>query len=336
MSAARKTLREQSDQLFAQVLARLQREEKWLFILKLAGPLLGGALLGIAGFLNSAPDGSFPWKPALGTLGALLLVTGTVIVALAERGGFEEIKAARSAQAAAEMFLMEREQLEEQMLAFTRLDSRRRRLLEAVQVMQEAVERMSHGTDIRTVIEAMLDAGTNDLEGAIGFDAGERWSFAIFRREPASDSTTEVMRRIAVRSAERSRERGTASPGAHRANRKEWRKKEGFTGVCWQRDDDVIEPDLRLVSDEYPVPPEKHDAEDATRYVSVAVIPIRVGSEDVMWGTATATSDRVGRWRRAPTDPREQNVMAVRMLAELIATQVALRGEVNAEGFTTR
>jgi hypothetical protein len=167
----------------------------------------------------------------------------------------------------------------------------------------------------------MLDAGSNDLIGACGFEAGEKWTFSIFQRQKESKKQNShwVMRRIAVTWADRAGEKDVEP--------RYWKKKEGFTGSSWQSDKEVVEADLREpdVASDYQVPAAKQRESDAEKYVSVAVIPIRIGADDEMWGSVTATSDRSNRWRRGSTDPREQNVMVVRLISQLVAMQVALR-----------
>lgn len=307
-------LRTSQKQLFDQVIARYEDGEWWRFALNLV-LVVGGGLLAAISKLGWAPDSANPW---LNGIGLVMIFLGGTLVAIFDRRRTKLTSSARDALDLAQEFLDHQQGLEDRIAAADRLDSRRRYLLQAQQLMQEAVERVPLGTDIVTVIEAMLDAGTNDLEGAIGFEPGEKWTFSIFRRESIKVPESEVMRRIAVAWADRS---------MGKLEGREWKKKEGFTGVSWQRDDEVIEADVTLpvIAAQYPVPDAKQKESDPARYVSIAVIPIRVGSHDEMWGSVTATSDQPGRWRRVASDPREQNVQAVRVLAQLISMQVALR-----------
>lgn len=311
-------LRATQAKLIDNVIVRYEDGEWWRFAINLVLVVGGGLLAAIAklGFVSATAT---PW---LTGIGLVMVFVGGALVAIFDRRRTKLTTSARDALDLAQAFLDQQATLEARIQAAELLDTRRRYLLQAQQVMQEAVERIPQGTDIKTVVEAMLDAGSADLEGAIGFDAGEKWTFSVFRREPLEEGgTAEVMRRIAFSWADRSSEKRIG---------REWRKKEGFTGVSWQRDDEVIEADVTLpeIADQYPVPTAQRRDGDDKRYVSVAVIPIRVGSGDEMWGSVTATSDQAGRWRRVASDPREQNVQAVRVLAQLIAMQVALRRSV--------
>lgn len=264
-----------------------------------------------------------------------LVGVGTIFVSLFDFRRSKLTSEAKDALAHSANYMAEKEALERKLANVELLDKRRRFLLFAIQQMHEAVERMPHATPLVTVIEAMLDAGSSDLEGAIGFDAGEKWAFSIFQRQPDPDGTKgEIMRRIVVSFNDRQREKARV-PERPEAQTRHWKKKEGFTGVCWQHDDEVIEADLRIpeIAAQYPVLKAKQKPGDEDRYVSVAVIPIKIGSNNEMWGCVTATSNIPDRWRRAASDPREQNVMVVRQLAQIIAMQVALRDGVNDAGF---
>lgn len=303
------------------VIERYENGEWWRFTINLVLVVGGGVLVGLGKLeLFAEPHGSW-----ITGVGLAMVFVGGLLAAIFDRRRAGLTSSARAAIDLAQSFTDDRRLLESQIRAAEQLDSRRRHLLLAQFVMLEAAERVPISAGIVTVIEAMLDAGSNDLEGAIGFEAGERWTFSIFQRgRVSSRSKAEVMRRIAFVWAERSMEKRPA---------REWRKKEGFTGVSWQRDDEVIEADVLApgVVEQYPVSLEMQKPDDNQRYVSVAVIPIRVGRDDDMWGSVTATSDRAGRWRREASNPGQQNVMAVRLLAQLIATQVALREGVATE-----
>ena len=264
-----------------------------------------------------------------------LVGVGTIFVSLFDFRRSKLTSEAKDALALSANYMAEKEALERKLANVELLDKRRRFLLFAIQQMHEAVERMPHATPLVTVIEAMFDAGSSDLDGAIGFDAGEKWAFSIFQRQPDPDGTKgEIMRRIVVSFNDRQREKARV-PERPEAQTRHWKKKEGFTGVCWQHDDEVIEADLRIpeIAAQYPVLKAKQKPGDEDRYVSVAVIPIKIGSNNEMWGCVTATSNIPDRWRRAASDQREQNVMVVRQLAQIIAMQVALRDGVNDAGF---
>lgn len=324
-------LKEGQDRFFGHLITANKRAEKWRtgFNLSL---VVGGGLLAGLGKISGMPDPHATWLSGVG-LG--MVAIGTLFVTLFDLKRSELTSEAKHALDLASTYLNDRDELQRKFENVEILDKRRRFLLLAIQQMHEAVERMPHETPLVTVVEAMLDAGSSDLEGAIGFEAGEKWAFSIFQRQTDPDGGKfEVMRRIVVSFNDRQREKARED-GKPEMLPRHWKKKEGFTGVCWQHDDEVIEANLRSigVAEQYPVPRVKQKAGDEDRYVSVAVIPIKVGSSNDMWGCVTATSNIPNRWRRAISDPREQNVMVVRQLAQLIAMQVALRDGVTNGGF---
>lgn len=324
-------LKEGQDRFFGHLIAENERAEKWRTWANLSLVVLGGFIAG-AGKLSGMPDPHASWLTGIG-LGMVTL--GGTFVTLFDRKRAKLTAEAKEALDLAAAFMSEKEEFEQKLSNVEVLDRRRRFLLIAIQQMHEAIERMPHETPLVTVIEAMLDAGSSDLEGAIGFEAGEKWAFSIFQRVPDPDGGKfEVMQRIAVSFNDRQREKAREADKPEMQTR-HWKKKQGFTGVCWQNDDEVIEADLRdpLVAKRYPIDKDKQKPGDEDRYVSVAVIPIKVGSTNEMWGCVTATSNVPDRWRRAVNDPREHNVMVVRQLAQLIAMQVALRDGVTSRGF---
>lgn len=324
-------LKEGQDKFFGHLIKENERAEKWRTTANLTFVVGGGVLAGM-GKLSGVADPHASWMSGVGIA---LIAVGTIFVSLFDFRRSKLTSEAKEALTLASGFMADKEELERKLDNVELLDRRRRFLLLAIQQMHEAIERMPHATPLITVIEAMLDAGSSDLEGAIGFEAGEKWTFSVFQRMPDPDGGKfEVMQRIVVSFNDRQREKAREVEKPEMQTR-HWKKKEGFTGVCWQHDDEVIEADLRIpeIAKQYPTPKSKQKPGDEERYVSVAVIPIKVGSANEMWGCVTATSNVPDRWRRAVNDPREHNVMVVRQLAQLIAMQVALRDGVTSPGF---
>jgi len=191
-----------------------------------------------------------------------------------------------------------------------------RHLLLALDRMNEVAERIPLGADIHEVIETMMDAGLSALLDAFGFEKREYWAISIFSEEDIDHTT--VMRRRIARWFDRSAEIRVP---------RDWEKGEGFTGAAWGSNSERIEEDATNPEIErfYPVPPGKYDENDKKYYVSFAAIPIRVGSEDKIWGIITVTSSAAGRFTRDVTDDRSFNTDVVRQVEKLIAVQVALR-----------
>jgi hypothetical protein len=306
-------LRAQQDGLWNAVIKRYEDGETWRYAVNLF-LVGGGGALGVASKLPGVGETAAAW---LGGIGLVMVFIGAGLVAWFERKRADLTRNAKDSLALAQKLLDDKPVFEARIAAADALDRKRLVLLNAIRTMQETAERMPLAAALPAVIAAMLDAGKNGMEGAIGFDAGEQWNFSIFQRVQEGTGQ-QVMRRIAMACAD--------GPPEIAAGR-DWNVNEGYTGAAWGRNAEEIEPDVRAesVRGRYQGPPDKQKAGDAERYVSIAVIPIRVRGAAEMWGTVTATSNQPGRWTRVASNPSEQNVIAVRMLAQMIAMQVALR-----------
>jgi hypothetical protein len=307
-------LRAQKDGLWNAVIKRYEDGETWRLAINLALVGGGGLLSGLGG-LGSFTEPNSSW---LKVIGIVMIFAGAVLVGVFDRKRTDLTSNAKKSLLLADGFLDEKKKLETRIGDGEALDRKRVYLLNGINAMLETAERSTGEADIAKAVKAVLDAGTYFLEGAIGFEAGEKWNFSIFRAIAAADGKPTAMRRIAFTCAE---------PPAENAGEREWAINEGFTGKAWQANDEEVWPDIGKpdVASRFTVPAEKRKDGDEGRYVSIAVVPIRVGKDGPMWGTVTATSDREGRWVRDPTDPREQNLRAVRILSQIIAAQVAQR-----------
>lgn len=312
--ADRKALRQQQEGLWNAVIHRYEDGENWRLVVNLALVGGGGLLSGLGG-LGSLEEPHASWLKAIGLV---MILAGAVLVAIFDRKRTDLTSNAKKSLLMADGFLDEKQKLETRINDGEALDRKRVYLLNGAKAMLEAAERVTKEPDIAKTAKAVLDAGTYFLEGAIGFEAGEKWNFSVFRVVEAAGGKQAVMRRIAYTCAE---------PPAEKAVEREWAMNEGFTGKAWQSNDEEIWPDIREaeVAARFHVPANKTKPDDADKYVSIAVIPIRVRGAEGIWGTVTATSSHRGRWVRNPSDPREQNVRAVRMLAQIIALLVAQR-----------
>ncbi|MXP10763.1 GAF domain-containing protein [Pseudoblastomonas halimionae] len=221
----------------------------------------------------------------------------------------ELLSSAKSYVEQVKVYLAERDEL-------LRLDEKRRALLDMQTDIYEACETLPKSTPVERVVKAILDIGSVNINAAIGFEAGEVWAFSIFRK--TGKGRAQKMERIAVHWADREGEGREA---------RDWKKKEGFTGWAWHDATDVIVDDARNAEHggKYDASDDKRHDSDKDRYVSAAAIPILIGKSNVVWGVVTATSNASGRFKRNPSDIKSQNVDTVRVLARLIATQVALR-----------
>lgn len=187
------------------------------------------------------------------------------------------------------------------------LDKRRVHRLTAVADMREMTEQsLASGLPPRLASEAVLKVAARNIDGAIGFDSAEYWTLSIF--EVQGDELV----RIAAVWADRA--------GEQTAGRS-WKRGEGYSGVTWRDAAEVIEEDtsdLRAIR-RYMIPGSKTRDYDLERYRSVASVPIFAGPDQAVWGVATATSDRVGRFKDEPPQGEVQAVDMVRDVAGIVA-----------------
>ena len=301
-------------ELWGRLVIALRKSTKWQVFIKIA-LILGGAALGAVGggmdgsLLAKTGDGWITLKGVLVIGGALSAFGGGLLLLFADWEAPDLLDSAKRYVAQAKGYLAERDDL-------LRLDDKRRALLDMQTDIYEACENLPRTTALDAVMKAILAVGSINLHAAIGFDVRERWAFSVFQR--LAIDGIDQMQRVAVHWAERN--------GEDREGRT-WRQREGFTGWAWSEAQEVVVADAYDAewNGRFAAPAAKQHGTDNQRYVSAAAIPIKVGPHDEIWGVVTATSNVAGRFRRNPHDVRSQNVDTVRVLARLIATQVALR-----------
>ena len=299
---------------------RARMMQRWLNIFL----VLGGGLLTVVG---GGMEG--PLQPVAGTglltakgvcvwLGGALVFLGSILLLILQDEAPAVLQRAKELEGAAQAFLDERDAVLRQLADSEALDRRRLALIDASKAMLEACESglLAPDIDLDSAIDMMLRAAQQPLMNAIDFERDEYWAVSIFKIDGE-----EMRRVVALRPA----------PLEERVEGRSWRKGEGFVGVAWQRRNEVIIADGSAadVAAAYFVPPEKGQPSDATRYKSIAVVPINVGLEDRMWGAVAISSDRAGRFRREPPNRRAQNVDTVRLIALTIELLVAGFGDRN-------
>ncbi len=293
-------------------IAALERLRPWLVGVGVAGAFsaaLGKAFQGATGTI-------------LAIVGAVVAAIGGLFVAAIDYRKLELGTNLTEAEAIAEQAIAHGRASEaerDRVVAEARLlDARCLALIDAGSAMFEACENALNAEDLslEEAIDTMLRAGQRDILGAIEFDAHEYWAVSVFRVDKA-----ELRRVVALR----------PNSVEERVEGRSWQRGEGFAGMAWHHDDDVIIPDCNQpeVVAAYKVPPEKRLDTDNARYRSMAVVPIRVGPGDSFWGAVAVSSDHVGRFRRDPSNQRVQNVDTVRLVARVIELLVAGFGRCN-------
>ena len=288
------------------VVQRYESTERWRIVVQLILTAGGTAILGI-GRIPILAEATQIWFTAIGLFLGFL---GAAFICIFEVGRASFVGATKDALNESRLIILERDTL-------LGLDEKRRYLLDAQSDIYEVCEALAEEPDITKVVEAILDTGINNITGAIGFDPGEDWAFSVFRRTETEDGP-EVMVRIAVVWADRQAQHKSA---------RDWYLGEGFTGLAWKEKGEVIVKDATDTEhgQRYDISTAKELPSDKEKYISVAAIPIKVGTQDDVWGVVTATSNKVGRFMRRPNDIHSQNVDTVRVLARLIASQVAIK-----------
>ena len=159
-------------------------------------------------------------------------------------------------------------------------------------------------------IQTVLDLARLLLCKSIGFEAGEAWAISVFRVR--SDGGAPRLTRIGALRADTLDPRQTA---------REWRVNEGFVGAAWASSRDIIidDSDDPRVAQDYPVPTALRRDYDATRYRSMAAIPIRFGPGQKVWGVVAGSSDQTGRFHRDTGNRNKQAVDTIRLIARMVA-----------------
>ncbi|WP_129793976.1 hypothetical protein [Sphingosinicella sp. CPCC 101087] len=253
-----------------------------------------------------------------GTTGTVMAIVGAIVAALSGLAVavFDFKKLELSADLAKVEGLLEKA-IREGRAALTNLevcesnrralDKRRVHRLTAVADMREMTEQsLASGLPASVAAEAILKVAARNIDGAIGFDSAEYWTLSVF--EVRGDELVRVAAVWADRAGEQTAGRS-------------WKRGEGYSGVAWRDASEVIEEDTSdpRATRRYVVPGEKTREYDFERYRSVAAVPVFVGPDQEIWGIATATSDRLGRFKDEPPQGEVQAVDMVRDVAGIMA-----------------
>ncbi len=297
---------------------RVRRFQKWINV----GCVLGGALVsGIGGGLEgpmvpTAGTGILTLKGLLVCSGAITVFLGGIALLIIQDEAPELLARAAALEEEAQQFLDERDGLKARLEGLSALDRRRLELIDANRTMREALEQtlLIAEAEPTGAAQAMIDLAGRYLTSSIGFETGEAWAISIFRVE--ADEDGEILHRIAALRADRLDERRQA---------RSWRRNQGFVGAAWVSNRDTIIEDCHdpQVAADYPVPAACRRDYDGDRYRSMAVIPIRLGPEQHVWGVVAASSDRTARFRRDPGNRQVQTVDTVRLIARMTGLMAA-------------
>ncbi len=301
--------------LWERLIEKLRSASRWQKAIKVILVIGGAAISAFGGALGVSilptTGGEFTaLKGVLVTIGLVMSAVGGLLIVLVTEDSSDLLHKAKTYIRMAKHYVVERKDL-------LQLDDKRRALLDMQEGIYEACEQIPATAPINVLVETILRVASVNLTASIGFDHGERWAFSIFQKTGVGDD--ERMERIAVQWANRFGETKAA---------RSWKRQQGFTGWAWHDNQELVVADARdsQWGGKYFYQQGNQPVEDRDLYVSAAAIPIKIGANDEIWGIITATSDKPDRFRRNPQDVRSQNVETVRVLARLIASQVALQG----------
>lgn len=314
---ARRSLRHHRDALLTRSLSWVRRARRFQKGINLFCVLGGGLLATISGgaegpMLASAGDGVLTMKGVGVIAGAVLIFIGSMLLFFLQDEAPALLEQAAALEAEAQGYLDERDGYRARIADAEALDQRRLAMIDAGRAMLEACENALLVCDLSLAdaIDMTLRAGQRMLINAIDFDREEYWAISIFQVEG-----DELQRVVAIR----------PDPLQERAAGRTWKRGEGFAGMAWLRNTEVIIADCNVpeVATAYVVPEDKKMSTDPERYRSMAVIPIRVGPADEFWGAVAVSSDRVGRFRPDPGNERVKNVDTARLIARTVELMVA-------------
>lgn len=283
----------------------LEKLRVWFVVLGVVGALLAA--------LAKAVDGTT--GTVMVFLGAVMAAIGGVFVARFDFRKLELTALVIEAESIAESAIAAGRALEAQERANASLDLRRLALIDANAIMRSTLEHALFipEADLTGAIDEMVDAALPHLLISVGFGSTEAWAISVF--QVRGDELVRVSAKRAHRHDE------------HKQARR-WKKNEGFVGAAWAREDAVIVTDGQddATADEWKVPEGLRKPYDATRYRSMAAVPVRLGNSAQIWGVIAVSSDRAGRFRRRPNDRQEQAVDTVRLVARMAALAAAAFG----------
>lgn len=295
---------------------KARRFERWI---NLFGVIGGSLLLGVGSGLGGdlvPTSGGLTIKGLVIVLGAILALVGNVLLLAMREEAADLLDRAAALEATAQSFLDERTGLLARLDAMATLDRKRLALIDANRVMRETLEQalLVEAADVPGTAHVMLTAALPFLTVSIGFDPDEEWSISIFQVQGTDKDA--ILHRIACARADRL---------AEQRQPRSWRRHEGFVGEAWARDRPMIIEDSSdpKVAEAYPVPDDLRRSYDATRYRSMAAIPVRLGDPATVWGVIAASTNRPGRFRRAPEDREAQAVDTVRLIARMSGLMAA-------------
>jgi hypothetical protein len=271
----------------------------------------GGALAGISQVITSTNDVA----TLCGWSGVALGVSGAVWILYTEENAPKALEEARRAIDHARVQDGEMERLKLEVTKNTSVlvvqGEQQRRLIALVNVLREGVERaIAESSEVSGSLQRLLEGSCRPLLGVMDVEGDERWTVTVYRLVRGR------LRRVAGLTADRIE----PSTGF-----REWKPGEGWAGVSFATQHEIILPDAQTVDAQamMHVPAQKRREDDGTRYRSVAVVPVRVAGTPNPWGVVISTSDRRGRFDNDLHSLGAISAQAIRLFAGMTALVAA-------------
>lgn len=306
-------------------LRQLKQLSRIKFLVKLIF-IIGGALIGAVG---GAMEGKLLYFPEIGgimvtlkgvlvSIGALSTCGGAIFLLLVEDDMPSTLDAARDLALAAKEHITGRDNIlseNEQLIRTADLiDKKRRSRLLAIEQMCDVVEAaLLTEADTKTAADKLLKRAIDAIHKAVDFEGEDFFTVTIFKREDRGNG--ERMYPICNHCTD---------PVKGAMDTRDWAPGRGYTGTAWTRAKTnptaaVIIGDTGVASVRVDYPVDHYDPVIEGFYRSVASIPILIGKSDDVWGVVTATSDRVGVFRKEAEKKWDQNVAVIREVAAFTA-----------------
>jgi hypothetical protein len=279
--------------LFAENSRRQARASFFVKIVLLAG---GAAIAGAAQGVELAHSaGGFSGWTLIGFAGIALVAIGSVFVVIVEADPTAALEEARQA-------LEEARFREEEINRFNtdtaRLKKEIRRGLElynSMFVMRTSIQQFLDVGNLGSseIIQTCLAAATNSLLVAFDFAADDTWTICVFAPRQPSESGNAILKCVAQ----------ARKINCDIEQAREWPAGVGVAGICYSTGNEIIIPDMAApeLGSTFTLGTNARSY-DAERYRSMVAVPVRMGSDEIPWGVAVASSNKRHHFTDEPAD----------------------------------
>jgi hypothetical protein len=279
----------------------------------------GACLSGAARFapLPSAPLDVKDIVGIVGIVGVTAAFVGAVALLFLDRGLADSLKLAADSNAELQTVLVKAAHLGAELAEAEVRDRRHRALRAAASALRDVLEKSLRRSppDEPALMQEMLDVALGELQSAMGVLTGDIWTISIYRADPGLKP---VLRRVATRRSNRAEE---IQPS------RDWGPGQGHIGMTYVHATEVVLEDVADAGIRHLLhaPADKEKASDASRYRSIAAVPVVTDGADEPWGVVIATSSRAGQFSPTPLSEGAERAEAMRVFSGLIALAVSIQ-----------